>query len=132
MALAPLWAARPPIPLHAVAAMAACVLGLGQLALPKGTRLHVWTGRVWIALMAAVAVSSFFIHTIRMLGPFSPLHVLSAVTLFWLWAGMRAARRGQIDRHRRIMLALFFMALLLTGAFTVLPGRVMHEVILGG
>ena len=40
---------------------------------------------------------------------------------------VQAARRGDIRRHKRAMTSLFWLALVLTGAFTFLPGRVMHQ-----
>ncbi|WP_121061012.1 DUF2306 domain-containing protein [Chachezhania antarctica] len=131
MTFSPLWSALPPIPLHAVAAMTAFVLGCVQMALRKGTALHVWLGRIWVALMAVVAGSSFFIHDLRLWGPFSPLHLLSVITLAGLGYAVVMARRGEIERHRRTMQYLFCLALVLTGAFTLLPGRVMHQVIFG-
>ena len=132
MTLAPLISASPPIPLHALAALVAALLGALQLWGPKGTRNHRMLGYIWVGLMAFVAASGFFIHVLRLVGPFSPIHLLSAVTLVSLWYAVRAARRGNIGQHRRIMVALFWMALVLTGAFTFLPGRVMHQVVSGG
>jgi uncharacterized membrane protein len=44
---------------------------------------------------------------------------------------IRAARRGDIKRHRQTMVALFWMALILTGFFTFWPGRVMYQVVTG-
>ncbi|HVZ28133.1 MAG TPA: hypothetical protein VG798_05705, partial [Rhizomicrobium sp.] len=70
--LAPLLDAAPQIPLHAFAAMAAFVLGVVQLAAPKGTLPHRTIGWIWVMLMAVVALSSFWIHQIRLVGPFSP------------------------------------------------------------
>ncbi|MET4748440.1 hypothetical protein ABIB08_002780 [Bradyrhizobium sp. RT11b] len=65
MSVAPLLEAAPAIPLHAFAAMAAFVLGLVQFAAPKGTLPHRTIGWIWVALMAVVAASSFWIHQIR-------------------------------------------------------------------
>jgi len=132
MTFDPLLSAPLPIPYHAIAAMAATLLGGIQLWGPKGTRNHRILGYVWVGLMAFVAFSGFFIHTIRLFGLFSPIHFLSAFTLASLWFAIRAARRGNIGQHRRTMVALFWMALVLTGAFTFLPGRVMHQVVTGG
>jgi uncharacterized membrane protein len=91
VSFAPLLDAAPQIPLHAFAAMAAFVLGLVQFAAPKGTLAHRTIGWIWVALMAAVAVSSFWIHQLRLVGPFSPIHLLSIFTLMVLplavWAG---------------------------------------------
>ncbi|WP_259989945.1 hypothetical protein [Sulfitobacter sp. S190] len=41
---------------------------------------------------------------------------------------VRAARRGDIVQHR----AIYLYALVITGAFTLLPGRTMHAVFFGG
>src|ERR1700733_2532556 len=72
MSLAPLLEAAPAIPLHAFAAMTAFVLGLVQFAAPKGTLPHRTIGWIWVLLMAAVAVGSFWIHQIRLFGPGGP------------------------------------------------------------
>jgi uncharacterized membrane protein len=69
MSLAPLLDAAPAIPLHALAAMSAFVLGLVQFAARKGTLPHRTLGWIWVLLMACVAVSSFWIHQIRLIGP---------------------------------------------------------------
>jgi len=131
MTLDPLFAAQQPIPLHALAALTAAILGGAQLWAPKGTRLHRRIGWVWVGLMAFVAGSGFFIHAVRMIGPFSPIHLLSVLTLVSLFFAIRAARQGNIRQHRRIMAALFWLALVLTGAFTFWPGRVMHQLVTG-
>lgn len=132
MTLDPLFGAPQPIPLHALAALAATILGAAQLWAPKGTRIHRRVGWIWVGLMAFVAFSGFFIHVLKVIGPFSPIHLLSALTLASLWYAIRAARRGDIKRHRRTMVALFWMALILTGFFTFFPGRVMYQVVTGG
>jgi uncharacterized membrane protein len=72
--LAPLLAAPQPIPIHAVLALGALVAGAVQFALPKGTQLHRALGWLWVGLMATVAISGLFIHELRLLGPFSPVH----------------------------------------------------------
>lgn len=129
MDFAPLWSQAFPIPPHAILALAAVALGGFQLAMPKGTTLHRATGYVWVALMALVAISSFFIHELRVIGPFSPIHLLSILTLVTLWVSIRAVRAGNVRRHRIAMLSLYGFALILTGAFTLAPGRVMHAVV---
>ena len=131
MSLAPLLDAAPQIPLHAFAAMAAFVLGLVQFAAPKGTLPHRTIGWIWVALMAAVAVSSFWIHQIRLLGPFSPIHLLSIFTLAMLPFGVWFAHRHRVADHRRVMVLMFSGALVIAGLFTLLPGRIMHTVVFG-
>jgi uncharacterized membrane protein len=131
MTLAPLLAATPVIQVHALAAMAAFVLGLVQFAAPKGTLPHRTIGWIWVALMATVAVSSFWIHELRIVGPFSPIHLLSIFTLVTLPLAVLAAHRHQVARHRRAMIAIFVGGLLVAGAFTFLPGRIMYAVVAG-
>ena len=84
MSLAPLFDAAPAIPLHAFAAMTAFALGLVQFAAPKGTLPHRTLGWIWVLLMAAVAISSFWIQQLRIVGPWSPIHLLSIFTLIML------------------------------------------------
>ena len=131
MSLAPLFAAPAVIQLHAFAALAAFALGAVQLSAPKGTIPHRVFGWVWAALMLGVVVSSFFIHTIRLWGPWSPIHLLSLFTLIMLPLAVLRARRHQVERHRRAMIGLFTGALVIAGVFTFLPGRIMHEVVFG-
>jgi uncharacterized membrane protein len=131
MTLAPLLDAAPAIPLHAFAAMAAFALGLVQFAAPKGTLPHRTIGWVWVGLMACVALSSFWIHQIRLLGPWSPIHLLSIFTLIMLPLAVWAAHRHRVAAHRRAMITMFSGALVVAGLFTLLPGRIMHKVVFG-
>jgi uncharacterized membrane protein len=132
MTLAPLIAAPLVIQAHAFAAFGAFGLGVVQLAAPKGTIPHRLVGWTWVALMLVLVVSSFFIHTIRLWGPFSPIHLLSVFTLIMLPWAVWAAHRHNVRAHRGAMLGLFFGALVIAGVFTLLPGRIMHAVAFGG
>src|SRR5438132_7793310 len=103
MTLAPLLAAPAVIQVHAFAALGAFGLGAVQLAAPKGTIPHRLFGWIWVGLMLTVAISSFFIHEIRLWGEWSPIHLLSIFTLAMLPLAVFAARRHAVDRHRRAM-----------------------------
>jgi uncharacterized membrane protein len=131
MSLAPLLDAAPEIPVHAIAAMAAFALGIVQFAAPKGTLPHRTVGWIWVGLMAIVAVSSFWIHEIRLLGPWSPIHLLSIMVLGLLPVAVVAARRHNVSRHRKTMIGIFTGGLVIAGLFTFLPGRIMHAVVFG-
>jgi uncharacterized membrane protein len=131
MTLDPLLGASPMIVAHTLAALAALALGAMQLALPKGTGLHRGLGMIWAALMLAVAGSSFWIHTMQVIGPFSPIHILSMIVLISAPLGLYYAQTGQIAAHRRTMQQLFAIALIGAGLFTLWPGRIMHQVIFG-
>jgi uncharacterized membrane protein len=131
MTLAPLLQASPAIQLHAFSAITAFVLGVVQLAAPKGTLPHRALGGVWITLMLVVCISSFFIHELRMWGQWSPIHLLSIYTLIVLPFAALAAHRHDVVRHRRRMLGLFLGALVIAGLFTLWPGRIMYHVVFG-
>ena len=113
------------------AALAAFALGVAQLAAPKGTLPHRTLGWVWVALMVGIAGSSFWIHDLKIIGPFSPIHALSIYTLAMLPLAVMHARRGRVGKHRTAMISIFVGALVIAGAFTFLPGRVMHAVAFG-
>jgi uncharacterized membrane protein len=131
MSLAPLLDAAPAIPLHAFAAMAAFALGIVQFAAPKGTLPHRTLGWIWVILMAVVAISSFWIHQIRLVGPWSPIHLLSIFTPIMLVVGVLYARRHNVRGHKVTMISIFAGALAVAGLFTFVPGRIMHAVVFG-
>jgi uncharacterized membrane protein len=131
VSLAPLLNAAPAIQLHAFAALAAFGLGAAQLAAPKGTLPHRAVGWAWVTLMVIVAGSSFWIHELRVWGPWSPIHLLSIYTLAMLPLAAMHARRHRVEKHRKAMIAIFVGALVVAGLFTFWPGRIMHAVLFG-
>ena len=75
--------------------------------------------------MTATALSSFFIHHIRMaFGLFSPIHLLSILTLVAVPLAIWYARQRNMRAHRLVVLGLFWTGLVLPGALTLLPGRI--------
>lgn len=119
-----------PIPLHAIAAMIAIILGGIQLYMKKGAT-HKLLGRVWVGLILIVSFSSFFIHEIKLWGAYSPIHLVSLWTIFSVGLAIYFVRVGKIKRHKQAMLALYVFALIITGLFTLLPGRTMNQVVFG-
>jgi uncharacterized membrane protein len=87
---------------------------------------------VWVGLMLIVAISSFWIHELRLWGPWSPIHLLSIFTLATLPLAVYYAHTHQVRAHRSSMLGLFLGALVIAGIFTLVPGRIMHAVVFGG
>ncbi len=131
MTLAPLLAAPAMVQVHAFAAMSAVGLGLVQFLAPKGTLPHRQVGWGWVALMALVALSSFSITSASHGNHYSWIHGLSAYVLVVLPLAVLAVRRGNVARHKRAMAALFFGGLMIAGAFTMMPGRIMGAVVFG-
>ncbi|AZO30591.1 DUF2306 domain-containing protein [Mesorhizobium sp. M1B.F.Ca.ET.045.04.1.1] len=131
MSLGPLLSAPPPIPWHAFAAFAALAIGGAQLALPKGTPSHRMLGYVWAALMLVVAISSFWIRQIRLIGPFGPIHILSILVVVTAPLAVWYAHTHKVAAHRSAMIKLYVFGLVGAGIFTLLPGRIMHAVVFG-
>jgi uncharacterized membrane protein len=132
MTLAPLLQAGFAVQIHAFSAIFAVTLGAFVLWRRKGTRLHKALGRVWVVLMLVTATSALFINEIRLVGPFSPIHIFSLFTYVALFSGLKAIIIDRdIRRHRAEMQGLYLGALMLAGAFTLLPGRRMHAVLFG-
>ncbi|MGR6430244.1 DUF2306 domain-containing protein [Rhizobium sp. PAMB 3174] len=132
MTLEPLLHAGLAIKLHVATVVPAAVLGAYLLLRPKGTALHRLLGKIWLGLMVATAVSSFFIHTIRLVGPFSPIHLLSFYVIFAALRAIQAARRHDIRGHRRHVLGMYVGGIVVAGGFTLIPGRLMNTVMFSG
>jgi uncharacterized membrane protein len=131
MTFAPVSSASPAIQMHAFAAMAAFALGIVQFSAPKGTLPHRTIGWVWVVLMLGVAISAFWIHQLRLWGPWSPIHLLAIFVLIMVPLAVWQARTHRVDNHRWTMVGIFLGAPVGAGAFTLLPGRIMHSVLFG-
>lgn len=131
MSLAPLLDAPLVVQLHAFSAMAALAVGIVQFLSLKGNLPHRTLGWIWVALMVTVALSSFWIHEIRLIGPWSPIHLLSIFALIMLPLGVWYARRHRVSGHQITMISIFTGGLVIAGLFTFAPRRIMHAVAFG-
>jgi uncharacterized membrane protein len=116
----------PLIALHAFAALSAVAIGLAVLARRKGTASHKLIGRAWVALMAAVALSSFWIFEIRHGAGPSFIHLLSLWTLISLALAVWFIRRGNVRAHRGFMIGTF-VGLAAAGLGALAPGRALYR-----
>jgi uncharacterized membrane protein len=102
------------IPAHATVATLALTLGAYNLLRGrKGDRSHRVVGRVWVAVMYATIISSFFIRELSP-GRFSWIHGLSVFTFVTLTIALWAAMTGRIRTHQRFVTGSY---LGLVGAF---------------
>lgn len=134
MTLTPLLDAPLVIQVHVAAALPTLVLGPFALFRDRRDRMHKTLGYAWVTAMGALAVSGLFIPSfgVAVVGMFGPIHLLSLYTLAALAEGIRRIRHRDIEGHKRTMQRLWFGALGLAGLFTLVPGRLMHEVLIGG
>lgn len=129
MNLSPLLEASLPIQIHVATVVPAALIGPYMFLSRKGTPTHRLAGMVWLGLMVVAALSSFFIHTINLFLGFSPIHLLSLYVLYGSWSALRAARAHRIREHRLTVIGIYVGGIVIAGGFTLLPGRLMHEVV---
>ena len=131
MSLAPLLSAPLAVQIHVYTVVPAALIGGYMLLACKGTPMHKLLGRIWIVLMITTALASFFIHELDLLAGFSPIHILSVMTLAGCVQAVRLARARRIKEHMRIVKSLYFGGIGIAGLFTLLPGRIMNRMIFG-
>lgn len=118
------------IKIHLAAAVLAFALGTVQMLAPKGTLPHRVMGWTWATLMMILAIASIFIKVIYP-GHFSYIHILTAWVLIATPLGVWSARRGNITAHARFMSGLYYFSLIVAGAFTFAPGRILFRIFFG-
>ena len=107
---------------HTLVAILAVFTGTFILSHTKGDTTHKRTGRFWLALMALVIASSFFIREIHPTGGISWLHWLSISITIALLSGLMLIRIGKIHAHKIIMICSY-LALIVIGIFAIMPNR---------
>jgi uncharacterized membrane protein len=130
MDFTPLTSAPVAIQWHVATVLSAAVLGAAQLVRRKGTRSHRQIGYVFVALVLATCLSTWFIRTPA--GGFTWLHLFIPATLFELGLAFWFLLRGNIRGHQLAMQFLCVASLGIAGALTLLPGRIMHQIFIGG
>jgi uncharacterized membrane protein len=126
---------QPEIAIHAAAALGAVATGPVALWARKGRtqrpRLHRAFGYAWVTLMTITAISALFISGggLPNIAGYSPIHLLVPVTLFGLFGSFVMLARGNIAAHRKIMQRLYIGACLVAGFFTLVPGRLLGNLL---
>jgi uncharacterized membrane protein len=111
-----------------IATVVPCVpLGAYLLLAPKGTQTHKQLGKIWVLLMVTTATSSLFLYEGMKL---TWIHIFVPVTYRAAWLIVSTARKGDIARHRKEILGLYFGALMIPGiAAFVIPNRLMNALL---
>ncbi|MBS3996532.1 MAG: DUF2306 domain-containing protein [Hydrogenophaga sp.] len=133
----------PVIAIHLSAALAALLIGPVALWARRGhaqrtprtlrPRLHRAAGYAWVTLMLATALSALFIRDAALpnVGGYTPIHLLVPFTLIGLYLAFAHLRRGNLEGHRKAMLGLYLGACVTAGAFSLLPGRYLGQLVWG-
>jgi uncharacterized membrane protein len=131
MDISPLIHAPLAVRIHLLTVLPAFAIGTWQIFFSvKGSRLHRGFGFAYLALMTMTAGATFFIRSVGN-GHLTLIHLFIPLTLFGVVGALWYARHGDIAGHRRAMLGLYFGGLILAGALTLLPGRLLHRVFFG-
>ena len=115
------------VKIHLAAALAAFALGVVMFLSRKGAPFHRVAGWTWVLLIATVAGSSLFITGLNG-DHWSLIHLLSGWTLIILPFAVWAARKHDVKAHRRRMTGVFLGGMVIAGAFTFFPGRLMWAI----
>lgn len=125
----------PQLSIHLAAALAATVIGpfalWARLTGKQRPKLHRALGYAWVTLMLATVVSSIFIRSrIPLIGSFSWIHfAFIPSTLIGLIAAFWYLAKKNIQAHRLTMINLYIGACLIAGGFTLLPGRLLGNLL---
>ena len=120
--------------LHLGSLVPAFVIGTYLLLNRKGTPIHRFLGKIYMGLMLFTAFITLFMEALvgpKFLNHFGFLHLLSLFVLYTVPTAYRAIRVGNIKLHKRKMVGLYVGALLVAGAFTLSPGRLIHTWLFG-
>ncbi len=131
MNFAPIAEAPLAVKIHLATVVPAFVLGTWQIFFSrKGAPMHRAIGAVYLVLMTVTATAAIFIRQIRP-GSFSLLHLFVALTYWSVFSAIWNLRRRNIRGHQMAMIGLYVGGLLIAGALTFLPGRIMHRLFFG-
>jgi len=114
--------------IHAAAILTLVITGWIMLALPKGNRRHRLLGWTWVSGMVLMGLSSMAVpHG----DSWVAAYVGGGSALVLMAFGVYFVRRRKLRLHGRTM-AMLMIALVLMTMLSVLPGRLMHQVLFAG
>lgn len=125
----------PIIAVHMTAALAALAIGPIALWARKGAvqrpTLHRAFGYAWVTLMLATAVSAVFIRDYRMpnIAGYTAIHLFVLATFINLFGAFWYLAKKNFKRHQHFMQGLYFGGCVVAGAFTLLPGRYLGNLV---
>jgi uncharacterized membrane protein len=123
--------------IHATLALLAVPLGLYIFLIKKGTKKHRMLGQTLVSVLVVVSLTAIFIQVINP-GQYSLIHLLIPWTIgsliYSIW-NIKKFKKTKIKRykfaHMYSMIGVYVGALLIAGAFTMMPGRFFHEILFG-
>ena len=120
----------PAIQIHLVAALGALLIAASIFMVKRGRLAHRTLGVSFAILMAITAGSAIFITGLNG-DHWSFIHLFVPLTAIGIFGTLMAMRRRNWSKHKQHARGLIFGALIIPGAFTFLPGRLMHAMFFG-
>lgn len=114
---------------HLATILPAFVIGTYMMFARKGNGVHRALGKAYMALMMITAAITLFMPAAvgpRLLSHFGFIHLFSVLALVSVPRAWVAARNHDVKAHKYSMIGLYVGGLLIAGAFTFAPGRLMH------
>jgi uncharacterized membrane protein len=96
----------------------------------KGSRFHRIFGSIYLLLMTITAATAMFIRSLNP-GHLSWIHLFIPLTLFGVASAIWRVRKKDVKGHRAAMLGVYFGGLIIAGALTFYPGRLMYRLFFG-
>ncbi len=115
---------------HLATVLPAFFIGTYLLLNQKGSSKHKFLGKLYMLLMLLTATVTLFMSAEvgpKVLDHFGFIHLFALLVFYSVPAAYIAIRKGDIKKHRMNMLGLYFGGLVIAGAFTFVPGRLLHS-----
>ena len=120
------------VQIHLATVIPAFFLGTWLIFLSrKGGRYHRILGSIYLGLMTVTSVAAMFVRSLNP-GHLSWIHIFVPVTLFGVFSAIWRIRNKDIAGHKAAMVGVYFGALIIAGALTSYPGRLMYRLFFGG
>jgi uncharacterized membrane protein len=114
---------------HLATILPAFLVGTYMMISRKGSPIHRALGKTYMVLMLVTAAITLFMPAVvgpRLLNHFGFIHLFSVLVLYSVPTAYLAARSHNVKKHRNSMIGLYIGGLLIAGAFTFTPGRLLH------
>ena len=112
------------------ATIAPCFLmGIWLLLRPKGTPIHKQLGKIYVVLISFSSVVAAAMPAAagpRLWNHFGIIHLFCVAVFISIPYAIWAIKRGNVRGHAWAMRGLFLGGVVIAGAFTLLPGRLLH------
>lgn len=108
----------------------ASILGALLLFKKKGTTSHRIIGKYYMMLMLTTAFVALLMPAQvgpALLGHFGYIHLFCILVLYSVPSAYFAVRNGNLTKHKLNMIGVYVGGILIAGAFTFMPGRLLHK-----